>query len=59
MKHVLQRYLDLWKSDSMATLEDLERPGVDDEPERVLLNYDDAFHYAEHIWTTSKDRIRL
>jgi regulator of nonsense transcripts 1 len=35
----------LWKSDAKATLEDLQRPGFDEEPERVLLHYDDAYHY--------------
>jgi regulator of nonsense transcripts 1 len=35
----------LWKSDAQATLEDLQRPGFDEEPERVLLHYDDAYHY--------------
>lgn len=36
---------ELWKSNPVATLEDLEKPGVDDEPEPVMVRYDDAFHY--------------
>lgn len=36
---------ELWKENPAATLEDLEKPGVDDEPEPVLVRYDDAFHY--------------
>lgn len=30
---------ELWKDNSEATLEDLEKPGVDDEPHPVLLRY--------------------
>ncbi|KAI8069164.1 RNA helicase-domain-containing protein [Gongronella butleri] len=36
---------DLWKDDGSATLEDLEKPGVDDEPHPVLLRYEDAYQY--------------
>ncbi|KJH51571.1 hypothetical protein DICVIV_02204 [Dictyocaulus viviparus] len=39
------RLEDLWKEHPKATVEDLDRPGVDTEPESVLLRYDDAFHY--------------
>lgn len=28
-----------------ATLEDLEKPGVDEEPQHVLLRYEDAYQY--------------
>ncbi len=28
-----------------ATLEDLEKPGVDEEPQQVLLRYEDAYQY--------------
>jgi regulator of nonsense transcripts 1 len=28
---------DLWRDNANATLEDLEKPGVDDEPQQVLL----------------------
>ena len=29
----------------VATLEDLEKPGVDEEPQHVLLRYEDAYQY--------------
>ena len=30
---------DLWRENAQATLEDLEKPGVDDEPQPILLRY--------------------
>jgi regulator of nonsense transcripts 1 len=36
---------DLWHKNSKATLEDLEKPGVDDEPQSILLRYEDAYQY--------------
>jgi regulator of nonsense transcripts 1 len=36
---------ELWKSNPDASLEDLEKPGVDDEPQPVLLRYEDAYQY--------------
>jgi regulator of nonsense transcripts 1 len=36
---------DLWKDNSEATLQDLEKPAMDDEPAPVLLRYEDAYHY--------------
>ncbi|KAJ5418850.1 uncharacterized protein N7487_002400 [Penicillium crustosum] len=37
---------EMWKDNSQATLEDLEKAtAVDDEPAPVLLRYDDAFQY--------------
>lgn len=36
---------DLWREKPTATLEDLEKPGVDDEPQPVLLRYEDAYQY--------------
>ena len=36
---------DLWKDDAKATVEDLEKPGVDDEPQPILLRYEDAYQY--------------
>lgn len=38
---------ELWKTNPDATLEDLEKPGVDDEPQAVALKYEDA--YQVHI----------
>uniref|UniRef100_A0A6N2N006 Upf1 domain-containing protein n=1 Tax=Salix viminalis TaxID=40686 RepID=A0A6N2N006_SALVM len=36
---------ELWKTNPDATLEDLEKPGVDDEPQAVALKYEDAYQY--------------
>ncbi|KAG0018355.1 ATP-dependent helicase NAM7 [Entomortierella chlamydospora] len=36
---------DLWRENPNATLEDLERPGADDEPQSVLTRYEDAYQY--------------
>ncbi|KAH0486109.1 MAG: uncharacterized protein KVP18_001947 [Porospora cf. gigantea A] len=36
---------ELWKSTPAAKIEDLEQPGVDDEPTPVMLNYQNASHY--------------
>lgn len=36
---------ELWKSNPDATVEDLERPGIDDEPAPVQFVYEDAYHY--------------
>ncbi|VDM24474.1 unnamed protein product [Toxocara canis] len=41
----INRLEDLWKENPSAVLEDLEKPGVDEEPERVQLRYEDAYHY--------------
>jgi len=34
---------ELWKTNPDASLEDLEKPGVDDEPQPVALKYEDAY----------------
>jgi len=36
---------ELWKEEPDATLEDLEKPGVDDEAQPVLLKYEDGYHF--------------
>ncbi|XP_050403734.1 regulator of nonsense transcripts 1 [Patella vulgata] len=36
---------ELWKENPEAKLEDLEKPGIDEEPQQVLLRYDDAYQY--------------
>jgi len=36
---------ELWKENADATIEDLEKPGVDEEPQSVLLRYEDAYQY--------------
>ncbi|CAL0314338.1 unnamed protein product [Lupinus luteus] len=36
---------ELWKTNPDASFEDLEKPGVDDEPQSVALKYEDAYQY--------------
>jgi len=37
---------ELWKTNPDASLEDLEKPGVDDEPQPVALKYEDAYQVS-------------
>jgi regulator of nonsense transcripts 1 len=37
---------ELWKANPEAVLEDLEKPGVDDEPQTVALKYEDAYQVS-------------
>lgn len=39
------RLEDVWRDNPTATVEDLDRPGIDMDPDSILLRYDDAFHY--------------
>ena len=41
----INRLEDLWRENANATLEDLEKPGVDDEPQQILVRYEDAYQY--------------
>lgn len=41
----INRLEDLWRDNANATLEDLEKPGVDDEPQPILVRYEDAYQY--------------
>lgn len=43
--HQINKLEELWRDNATATLGDLEKPGVDDEPAPVLLKYDDAYQY--------------
>lgn len=45
----INRLEDLWRENANATLEDLEKPGVDDEPQPILLRYEDAYQYQNII----------
>lgn len=36
---------ELWKSDPEAKVEDVQKPGVGDEPQQVQFMYEDAYHY--------------
>lgn len=40
---------ELWKTNPDATLEDLEKPGVDDEPQPVALKYEDAYQVRKYL----------
>jgi len=41
----INRLEDMWRENVNATLEDLEKPGVDDEPQPILPRYEDAYQY--------------
>jgi regulator of nonsense transcripts 1 len=41
---------ELWKTNPEATLEDLEKPGVDDEPQPVALKYEDAYQVCVNVF---------
>ena len=34
-----------WRENANATLDDLEKPGIDDEPQHVITHYEDAYQY--------------
>lgn len=36
---------ELWRDNPLATVEDLDRPGIDDEPTEVAKTYDDGYQY--------------
>jgi len=36
---------ELWKANPEAVVEDLQKPGMDDEPHPVMLRYEDAYQY--------------
>ncbi|TKR93806.1 hypothetical protein L596_008196 [Steinernema carpocapsae] len=36
---------DIWRENPDATPDDLDRPGIDCEPEKVIPRYEDAYHY--------------
>ncbi|KAK0530268.1 ATP-dependent RNA helicase [Tilletia horrida] len=43
--HQINRLEEVWKDNETATLEDLDKPGVDEDPPGILLRYDDAYQY--------------
>ena len=43
--HQINKLEEVWKENAAATVEDLEKPGIDDEPQPVLLKYEDAYQY--------------
>lgn len=38
---------EIWKENQDASFQDLEKPGIEDEPQHVLLRYDDGYQYQE------------
>ncbi|GJN32352.1 hypothetical protein PR202_gb20855 [Eleusine coracana subsp. coracana] len=48
---------ELWKTNPDAALEDLEKPGVDDEPQPVVLKYEDAYQHS--MLTSNKKMLTL
>jgi regulator of nonsense transcripts 1 len=41
----INRLEEVWKDNANASLEDLDKPGVDEEPNGILLRYEDAYQY--------------
>lgn len=41
----INRLEELWKDNASASLDDLDKPGVEEEPDSVLLRYEDAYQY--------------
>lgn len=41
----MNRLEELWKENEKATLDDVDKPGVDEEPPGILLHYEDAYQY--------------
>lgn len=38
---------EIWKENQDASFQDLEKPGIEDEPQHVLLRYDDGYQYQD------------
>ena len=51
--HQINKLEELWRDNANATLEDLEKPGVDDEPQPILLRYDHLLFAAKRLGTLS------
>ncbi|XP_064459789.1 regulator of nonsense transcripts 1-like [Ornithodoros turicata] len=41
----MSRLEELWKDNLDASFQDLDKPGVDEEPQQVLLRYEDGYQY--------------
>ena len=41
----INRLEEMWKENVDASFQDLEKPGVDEEPQQVLLKYEDGYQY--------------
>jgi regulator of nonsense transcripts 1 len=42
---MINRLEELWKLNADATISDLEKPGIDEEPQQCGLRYEDAYQY--------------
>ncbi|CAF1092391.1 unnamed protein product [Rotaria sordida] len=42
---MINRLEELWKENSDATIMDLDKPGIDEEPQQCSLRYEDAYQY--------------
>ncbi|CAF1555143.1 unnamed protein product [Adineta steineri] len=42
---MINRLEELWKENPDATIADLEKPGIDEEPQQCSLRYEDAYQY--------------
>ena len=42
---MINRLEELWKNNPDATIADLEKPGIDEEPQQCSLRYEDAYQY--------------
>lgn len=38
---------EIWKENQDASFQDLDKPGIEDEPQHVLLRYDDGYQYQD------------
>ena len=47
----------LWRSEADATVEDLEKPGADDEPTPVMLRYEDGYQFQNIFGPLVKVRV--
>ena len=47
--HQINKLEELWRDNANATLEDLEKPGVDDEPQPILLRCDCLFAVSKRM----------
>jgi len=39
----------MWKEDPGKTVEDLDKPGIDEDPQAVMLRYEDAYQVRQLI----------
>jgi regulator of nonsense transcripts 1 len=64
--HQINKLEELWRENAQATLEDLEKPGVDDEPQPILLRYVSpaplsplSHHILRYLFPTSSSAFEM